>query len=177
MGDSDAVVFGSMIGCHTLQEHDTVTTDCEGKKYAGIDLDWNYESRTCRLTMEDYIGKLLLRYDHPAPRKPHRSPHQHRKIIYGASIQKPLEEDTSPILYAAGIKRTQGIVGTVLYHARAVNNKILATLRSISSEKSKATQATNEADNHLLDYLATYTNDGITYRASNMVLATHSDTE
>ena len=70
MGDSDAVVFGSMIGCHTLQEHDTVTTDCEGKKYAGIDLKCNYKSCTYQLTMEDYIRQLLIRYGHPAPRKP-----------------------------------------------------------------------------------------------------------
>ena len=42
---------------------------------------------------------------------------QHLEIIYGASIQKPLEEETSPILYADGIKRIQGIVSTVIYHA------------------------------------------------------------
>ena len=29
--------------------------------------------------------------------------------------------------------------------------------------------------NHLLDYLAIYTNDGITYRDSNMFFAAHSD--
>ena len=92
----------------TLQEHYTVTTDWEGKKYAGIAIGWNYKSCTCQLTMEDYIQKLLLRYGHPAPHNPQRSPHQHRKIIYRASIQKPLEEDTSPSLDAAGIKHTQG---------------------------------------------------------------------
>ena len=100
----------------TLQEHCTVTTDWEGKKYAGIYLECNYKSRTCQLTMENYIRKFLLRNCHPVPRKLQQSPHQHREIIYGASIQKPLEEDTPPRLDAAGIKRIQGIVGTVLYH-------------------------------------------------------------
>ena len=80
----------------TLQEHYTVTTDWEGNKYAGIDLKWNYKFRTFQLTMGDYIQKLLLVYGHPTPRKPQRSPHQHREIIYGASIQNPLKEDTSP---------------------------------------------------------------------------------
>ena len=107
--------------------------------------------------MEDYIRELLLRYGHPAPCKPQHSTHQHRKNIYGASIQKTLEEDTSPSLDAADIKRIQGIVGKVLYHARTVKNKLLATLSSIGSEQSKATQATNKADNHLMDYLDTYT--------------------
>ena len=159
----------------TLQEHYTVTTDWEGKKYASIDPKWNYKSHTCQLTMEDYIRQLLLRYGRPAPRKSQRPPHRHRKIIYGASIQKPLEEYTSPILDAAGVKRIQGIFGTVIYHARAVNNKILATLSSIGSEQAKATQATNKAANHLLYYLATYPNYGITYISRNMILAAHFD--
>ena len=111
----------------TLQEHYTVTTDWEGKKYAGIDLEWDYKYRTCWLNMENYIRELLLRYGHPAPRKTQRSPHQHRKTIYGAIIQKPLEEDTPPRLDASGIKRIQVIFGIVLYHARAVNNKLLTT--------------------------------------------------
>ena len=64
----------------------------------------------------------------------------------------------------------------VLYHDRAVNNKLLAELSSISSNQAKATQATNKATNHLLDYLATYPDDGITYKDSNMVLTAHFDT-
>ena len=82
----------------TLKEHYMVTTDWEGKKYAGIDFEWNYKSRTFRITMEDYIRQLLLRYGHPEPRKPQQSTHQYCKIIYGESIQKPLEEDTYPLL-------------------------------------------------------------------------------
>ena len=74
----------------TLQEHYTVTNDWEEKKYAVIDLEWDYKSCTRQLNMVKYIRQLLLRYGHPAPSKPQQSPHQHRKIIYGASIQKPL---------------------------------------------------------------------------------------
>ena len=62
----------------TLQEHYTVTIYCEGKKYAGIDPEWNYKSQIFRLTMEDYIWQLLLRYGHPATCKPQQSPHQPR---------------------------------------------------------------------------------------------------
>ena len=64
-----------------LQEHYTVTTDWDGEKYSGIDLECEYKSRTYQLTMEDYIRKLLLRYGHPLSRKPQRSPHKHRNII------------------------------------------------------------------------------------------------
>ena len=44
-------------------------------------------------------------------------------------------------------------------------------------EQARATQATNKAASHLMDYLATYPNDSITYRSSNMILAAHSNAE
>ena len=38
-----------------------------------------------------------------------------------------------------------------------------------------ATEATNDAIHQLLDYVATYPADGITFRASDIVLPAHSD--
>ena len=38
-----------------------------------------------------------------------------------------------------------------------------------------AIENTNKVVNQLLDYVATYPNDGVTYRASKMVLAAHSN--
>ena len=159
----------------SLQQHYKVTTDWTGSKFAGIDIDWDYTKRTCRLTMKNYIDNLLLKYNHPRPKKPQHSPHAHREIVYGAKEQLLPEADTSPPLDEAGIKRIQGIIGSLLYYARAVDNKLLATLSAISSQQSKATENTAKAVNQLLDYVATYPSDGITYRASNMVLAAHSD--
>eukprot|EP00804_Cyclotella_cryptica_P029516 CCRYP_011300-RG/>CCRYP_011300-RG protein AED:0.04 eAED:0.04 QI:0/-1/0/1/-1/1/1/0/346 len=158
-----------------LQQHYTVTTDWTGTKFAGIDIKWDYNKRTCRLTMDTYISALLLKYDHPRPRKPQHAPHKHCKIIYGAKEQLLPDNDTSPPLDAAGIKCIQGIVGSLLYYARAMDNKLLVALSTISSQQTAATQNTAEAVHQLLDYVATYPNDGITYRASSMVLAAHSD--
>eukprot|EP00804_Cyclotella_cryptica_P015404 CCRYP_008022-RA/>CCRYP_008022-RA protein AED:0.38 eAED:0.38 QI:0/-1/0/1/-1/1/1/0/222 len=39
-----------------LQQHYTVTTDWTGTKFAGIDIKWDYNKRTCRLTMDTYIS-------------------------------------------------------------------------------------------------------------------------
>ena len=125
--------------------------------------------------MNGYIDALLLKYNHSKPRKPQHSPHAHREIIYGAKEQLIPESDTSTPLNEAGIKRIQGIIGSLLYYARAVDNKLLATLSAIASQQSRATENTAKAVSQLLDYIATYPNDGITYRASNMVLAAHSD--
>lgn len=158
-----------------LKKYHTITEDWEGTKLAGIDLKWDYVKRTCRLTMEHYIEELLAKYNHPKPRKPQLTPFKCRPNQYGAKTQMAPTEVSSPPLELPGIKRVQGIVGAVLYYARAVNNKLLVALSAIRAQQAAATELTNEDVSQLLDYLATYPNDGITYRVSDMVLAAHSD--
>jgi hypothetical protein len=57
----------------------------------------------------------------------------------------------------------QEIVGALLYYARAVDNKRLVALSAIAARQAKATIATEQAVHLLLDYVATYPNDGIVY--------------
>ncbi len=47
-------------------------------------------------------------------------------------------------------------------------------LSAIAAKQSKATVATECAVHLLLDYVATYPNDGIVYRASDMILCAHA---
>ena len=58
---------------------------------------------------------------------------------------------------------------------REVNNKLLVALSAIGSQKAAATEATSEAIEQLLYYVATYPNDGILFRKSDMILAAHAD--
>ena len=67
------------------------------------------------------------------------------------------------------------IVGASLWIGPAVNNKLLVALSAIESQQASATEATNMAIHQLLDYCATYPNDGILYRANDMALAGHAD--
>ena len=85
------------------------------------------------------------------------------------------EEDTISKLIDAGIKFLQAIVGTLLYYAHVVNNKILVCLNAIGAQQAAATKQTAAVINQLLDHVATYPNYGITYCASDMVLAAYSD--
>lgn len=160
------------------QFYDNITVDWEGSKFAGIDLDWNYARRHCdravRLSMNGYIKKVLEKYNHPAPSKPQHSPAKHRPIQYGAKSQTVHIDNSQPLELKA-IRRIQAIVGSLLYYARAVDNKLLVALSSISARQAAATADTLTAVNHLLDYVATYPSDGIIYRASNMILCAHSD--
>ena len=52
---------------------------------------------------------------HPRPLKPQLAPHHHRPIIYGAKEHLIPEADTTPPLDDEGIKRIQGIMGSLLY--------------------------------------------------------------
>ena len=64
----------------------------------------------------------------------------------------------------------------LLWIVRAANNKLLVVLSAIGSQQAAATEDTVTAVDQLLDYCATYNDNGSTYRANNMVLAAHSDT-
>ena len=74
-----------------------------------------------------------------------------------------------------GIEWCQGIIGALLFYARAFDNKLLMTLSAIGASQASATENTQDETNILLNFCATYPLDGITYIASNMVLTAHSD--
>ena len=69
----------------------------------------------------------------------------------------------------------QAVAGTLLYHARAVNPTILTALSAIATEEAKPSQETMKKVKQLLDYCATQEDAIISYRASKMILAVHSD--
>jgi hypothetical protein len=125
--------------------------------------------------MPGYIYNVCARYKHPMPTKCQLSPHKNHDIVFGQTTQLTHLKPYSPLLSTEGVKRIQGIIGALLYYAHAVDNKLLATLSTLSSQQVTTTKATNNAINQLLDYLATYPNNGTTYCASNMILCAHTN--
>ena len=59
---------------------------------------------------------------------------------------------------------------------RASNNELIVALIAIGSQQAAATGETADAIEQLLDYVATYPDDGIIFRKSDMILAAHADT-
>ena len=96
-------------------------------------------------------------------------------ITYVKKTQLTPGEDRSALLSPERLLRVQKIVGSLLYYARAVDNKLLIALNAIASRQPKATVQTEQLVHTLLDYVATYPNDCIIYRASDMVLCAHAD--
>ena len=44
-----------------------ITEDLKGSKLVGIDIKWDYNKRTCRLTMDGYIIRLFIALGHLLP--------------------------------------------------------------------------------------------------------------
>ena len=65
---------------NVLKEHHEISQEWERKKFARIDLQWDYavkqRDRTCLLYVKHYIADLLLTLGHPMPKKPQLSPHK-----------------------------------------------------------------------------------------------------
>jgi hypothetical protein len=84
-------------------------------------------------------------------------------------------EDNTPALGKAGKKFIQELCRVFLHLARVVDGGLLPALSSLASQQANPTEKTIELCTKFLDYMATQEDAILTYHASNMVLAIHSD--
>ena len=126
--------------------------------------------------MPGYLAKAFTRFKHKAPEKIQNSPHPLAIPQYRAKTQYTKNDDESPPLSKEETKYNQAVAGTLLYYARAVDTTILTALSLIATEQAKLTQDTMKKVKQLLDHCATQEEAIITYYASKMILAVHSDT-
>ena len=123
--------------------------------------------------MGDYIYDFRLKWNHTNPKKHQLPPHKHTPKVYGAKIQYATDTSFSPPLDDKGTLRIQSIVGALLYYAQAFDNILLIGINELVQQQDSATKDTNADLFQLLDYVATYPNDGILYLSSGMVLTGH----
>ena len=69
----------------------------------------------------------------------------------------------------------QAVIGVFLYYAHAVDCTMLPALRSLATQQSASTQNTLTKVKQFLNYAMTHPDVIVTYRASDMILAIHSD--
>ncbi len=158
-----------------LSEYYRCLYNWDGQQYLGMNLDWDYTGRAVHVSMLDYGPEALARFQHKPPRTPQHQPYPHIKPTYGATTQYTKDVDTTPLLDKEGKKYTQEVIGTFLYYARCVNSTMLTALGSLATQQANPTTNTKKLVHQFLDYVATYPDAIITYQASNMVLAGHSN--
>ena len=152
-----------------------VKLDWTGSKYIGITLDWDYDRRQVHLSMPGYIRKALSQLKHPMPSRRQDSPYPHTPPKYGATKQYAQEPDNSPLLDKEGQRWIQQVCGKFLYLHRAVDPGLGVPLSALASQQAAPTEGTRERAKQFLDYVATQEEPILTYSASDMVLAAHSD--
>ncbi len=113
--------------------------------------------------MPSFVSMLLLKFKHPHPAKLRLSPYKCLPISYGAKSHISPDPDSSELLDACRKRHVQESVGSLLYYAKVVDNKLLVALSAIAVHQATATVATEQAVDLLLNYVATYPNDGIVY--------------
>ncbi len=89
--------------------------------------------------------------------------------------QSPLPIDISPKLSPEEIKEIKRVIWSILYYACDVDITVLMALSSTAIKQSKGTTETMEKAKQLLDYLATYPDAMICFKASDMILNVHSN--
>eukprot|EP00804_Cyclotella_cryptica_P009002 CCRYP_003107-RA/>CCRYP_003107-RA protein AED:0.29 eAED:0.29 QI:0/0/0/1/1/1/2/0/642 len=158
-----------------LESYYPLSTDWTGNRYIGIRLDWDYNNRKVHLSMPGYKAKALKQFHHKPPSKPQHSPFPTKPIKYGAKKQYAAPPSTAPLLDKKGKKFIQQVCGKLLFLGRAVDSPLLCPISAIASQSAAPTQDTMTQTLQLLDYLATQEEAVLTYHASDMVLAAHSD--
>jgi hypothetical protein len=158
----------------SIKKHYDVTVDKDGKEYLKIEIDWDYKKRKVHLSMKPYLEKALRQFDNLVPTQRRDSPHPHVEPKYGAK-QQFAEYDTSEPVGKDEQTHLQKVTGKFNYYARAVDPTMLTPLSALAAQQSKPTVNSMQRAQHFLDYSATQEPAVLTYRASDMILAIHSD--
>jgi hypothetical protein len=102
---------------NVLKKFHGVQYNMAGNKFAGMDIEWNYAARRCRISMPGHIYLLLLKYKHPHPAKPWLSLYKCLPIAYGSKLHITPDPDASELLNANRKCCVQEILGSLLYYA------------------------------------------------------------
>eukprot|EP00804_Cyclotella_cryptica_P004492 CCRYP_017634-RA/>CCRYP_017634-RA protein AED:0.15 eAED:0.15 QI:0/0/0/1/1/1/2/0/934 len=159
----------------TLHEHYETSQDWKGERYLRLTIAWDYTLQQVQLSMPGYCKKAGHRFHHPVPSKPQHQPYPHTPRTYGAKQQFVDTADDSALLSNTDKTFIQEVIGVFLYYARAVDCTMLPALGSLATQQAAPTQNTMSKIHQFLDYAMTHPDAMITYRASNMILAVHSD--
>jgi hypothetical protein len=146
----------------------------EGEQYRGLTIKWDYPGKM-HLSMPLYAKNGLKRFQHPPPIVPQDQPHPHAHKTYGAKVQHAKAPKDSPLLDKAGKKIIQEVTGVFLFLAQAVDLTMLTPLSAIASEQAAPKENTMQTCLQFLDYAASQEDAIVTYRASDMKLAIHSN--
>jgi hypothetical protein len=116
-----------------------LATDWTATVYSGMTLKWDYDKRTCDISMPGYVSNVLSKFQHDAPKHPQHRPSRYVTTVYGAKTQYATKDETPPLTDQQCLT-IQKVTRSVLYYARAVDPTVLMPLNDIATEQKKATE-------------------------------------
>ena len=125
--------------------------------------------------MTRYFAKALQKFQHYKPTKPQHSPFQNTKIDYGAKKKYATQSSKAPLLDKKGKRFIQQVCGKLLFLSHVVDSTLLCPISTIAFQSATPIQDTIKKTTQLIDYISTQEEEIITYNASEMILAAHSD--
>jgi hypothetical protein len=153
----------------TLKKMYVCSTDWSGLRYCGLTLKWDYDARTCEVSMPGYIECSMQWFQHLPPSCPEMSPHHAwQKPTYGAKTQYARLPDTSNPLNAADTKHIQEVLGTLLYYACGIDSTMIIAISTLASQQTHGTKATMITLTQLLNYAVSNPEASILYTVSDM---------
>jgi hypothetical protein len=158
-----------------LKEHYTLTCDWMGTGYIGIILDWNHTKLQVHLSMPKYVTKALKQFQHIAQIRQY-APYPCIPIQYGIKKRYATQELKTPLLEDKAKRFIQQVCDKFLFLSIAVGSTLLCPISAVASRLSKPMKDTMWQTLQLLNYLATQEDAVLSYYASSMVLAVHSNT-
>ncbi len=127
------------------------------------------------VSMLEYVPEALMRFQHKAPSMPQHQLYLHVKPTCSATCQYAEASNTLELLSKESKTYIQEVIITFSYYARCVDSSMLPALRTLATQQATPTKNTMKKIKQFLDYALTNPNVVVTYHASNMVLAGHSN--
>jgi hypothetical protein len=124
--------------------------------------------------MPGYVKKALKLFQHQLTFT-QDAPYPSVPIGYGAKQQYATQESTVLPLDANDKKFIQQVCGKFLFLGRAIDSTILCPVSAIATQSSQPTEESMLHTQQLLDYLASQEEAVLTYNASDMIFAIHSN--
>ena len=125
--------------------------------------------------MPGYVAKALKQFQHVKPTRRKDAPYPCARIQYGAKKQYATQESTAPALDKEGMCYVQQVCGKFLFLGRAVDSTLLCPISAIAAQSATPTEDTLKQTKQLVHYVASQDEAVLTYHASEMKLAVHSD--
>ena len=148
----------------TLQNLYQIKVDWTGGKYMGLTIDFDKQRTTASLSSRRTSQRCYSA----------STPSIYHPPTYGSHVQLATTNN-SLVLCPAHETRVQAIVGSLLHYARAVDPTMLPAVTAVASAQANPTQHVLDQAQRLLVYAATYPNNRIVYKKSDMTLRVQSD--